>query len=245
MSDDFDNNNDDLSWLQDDEPDEEPGDDQGLDWQQDEPSDDRPQPGHVGFTSELSWRQDFDDLGEDDSGENADQFDWQRESSGDESQGRAHTGLTGHLDWMQGADDSGESSDEFSGDSSFDEQFDDEAFADQSAETGDTGDLPPGDEVPPWLKGVVEEQYPELADDQAITDWQQDDAGDQYAAPPSAQEEDMPDWLRGTVEDDEETAPDPVGARGRRSTWSVFIHRHPRFRGTGRSGRGAGSPRTA
>ncbi len=218
MSDDFDN--DDLSWLRDDDPGDTPpedGDEQ-FDWQEagqpDQPH--RPQEDQLGFTGELSWLQDDD--GEPGAERDADrlgmtgELPWLQDDDGEPGAERDadRLGMTGELPWLQGDDEANDSEDADAHDwgtgefaiipDGFEETDGDEADspADVQHVTADLN-LPDwlrsGD--PDWINDPAGEGEPAAPRDPV--DWSQSSAGSLSDLPA----DDEPDWLLNeTAEDD-------------------------------------------
>ncbi len=206
MSDDFDN--DDLSWLRDDDPGEEPPeDDETFDWQQADTPGQQSDADRLGFTGELSWMR----------------------GEGDDPDVREpdRLGMTGELPWMQGADadDPGAGA----ADEAFrwlDEQG--ESGADEPAESAWLEDARPDSadrDLPDWLRAsepAAEDQPPSgdpspPPDDSAgefapppddVPAWLRD--SDELTTPEASQEE-VPDWLLGLDEEQADQQPYTVG----------------------------------
>ena len=195
MSDDFDN--DDFSWLRDDNEDDTPQDDEDaldFDWQPDEnePSESS---GRLGVTGDLPWMQ-----GDADAGEGEDRSDrlgmtgelpWMQDDTSDRGTGERgeHLGMTGELPWMQGDNAAGETP-ETEEDLSWLYDADIESSERQSPE--------PEQPTPPDASSEVD-----------VPEWLRDDLPDMPPAAPPEGSEDDEGWLAEAVrmfgsEDDEE-----------------------------------------
>ncbi len=194
-------------------PDEEPEDD--FDWLKNMPDDpSNPSSGdNLGFTGELSWRQDVEDAFDNQlDAANNDLPDWQR--TDDSPQGKSTKagglGFTGELDWMRA-----------SGQSDEDAPASDSGLPDWlSAAEPKSTEAPqvPDADVPDWLARMdlmqtspaEDENADEPLDDDPMAWLQQDDDSDfddEQELEPAALADDMPDWmqsLRGAQPDEEE-----------------------------------------
>lgn len=160
-------------------PDEEPEDD--FDWLKNVP-DEPSEPGsgeNLGFTGELSWRQDVEDAFDDQLDEaNKDTPDWQQTDDKPQGQpGKAgNLGFTGELDWLRA-----------SGQQEAAPEANEADVPDWLARMDLAQSSPPVDETP--------DDGPDVNDPMA---WlQQDDESDVEEEPaPAALDDDTPDWMK-------------------------------------------------
>ncbi len=192
-------------------PDDEP-EDEGLDWLKnipDEPS--SPESGEsLGFTGELSWRQDVEDAFDNqiDAANAADIPEWQRNQDDQptDSSGRSNSlGFTGELDWKRA---SGQSDEPEADDAAVPDWLTRMDLAQSSPpadETADEGDV--DDDPMAWLQqdDLLGEEEEAVSLDDDTPDWMQRLSGmdnDEEAVPTAdASPADMPDtgalaWLQ-------------------------------------------------
>ncbi len=178
-------------------PDDEPEDD--LDWLKNTPDDDSPASrsgDNLGFTGELSWRQELQDAFDDqlDQANNADTPDWQRSSDNQPASGSGKAGslgFTGELDWLR-ASGQGQADD----DSPILDDTPDWLRADDEADESPAAQSPIFDDSPDWLRGSdVDDELP------AAEPLTLDDSPDWLSgiaptpAEPEAADTGVPDWL--------------------------------------------------
>lgn len=202
-------------------PDDEPEDD--LDWLRDVPDDKSSSPrsgDNLGFTGELSWRQELQDAFDNqlDEANNTDTPDWQRTDDDKPAAGTGKggsLGFTGELDWLR-ASGQGQGSDEppVLDDTPDWMRVDDEQPADESPSFNDAptwmqaNDEPSADEqpvlddTPDWLNAIAPTPAEPEAVDTGVPDWLAHmDLAQSTPPPDEAAEDDIlagdsMDWLR-------------------------------------------------
>jgi uncharacterized protein YgiM (DUF1202 family) len=220
-------NDDDFSWLSNDDPekkDDSSKEDDSFSWQQSDTSRPADQSGkRTGLTGQLSWQQGGDATGDDTGTTDDEGFAWQT----DDQQGPApsnRTGLTGTLSWQRDNQPEKTSADWMSDFLNTQDKVSD--AEDEPAQQDDAPDwlkdaapqasqpaAAPSSDTPSWLSGADDFDTPQEDDSfeapSDTPDWLMgaDDADDLYSEPqtstPSAAS-DAPDWLTGF--DDEEPA---------------------------------------
>ncbi|MBI5668101.1 MAG: SH3 domain-containing protein [Chloroflexi bacterium] len=193
-------------------------DDDRFDWEADD-SEDQPADDSLGFTGELSWRQDVEKAFNDQSDDAGDEsYDWRRGQAnppgsgepdlealfgGWQGQPAAPEGDdAGSPDWLAGFTDD-ETGDEAEPEVSLPPWLREDAGEPAQA----SADEPlPGGDLPPWLADMTEPAAPQPPLD--VPPWLREDAP---VEPPAAQTGDLPAWLDNPDLPAEEAEPIPGG----------------------------------